>query len=179
MKKFSFSSEILTLFFIITIAVSVGKVLVDVKNIFADAIKGDEKTGVEIIHNAYTYYEKNACIETIKDLTVIRNMDELKHFQELLTKVNVNIEWLNSKLANYNEEYFEKKVLIVISIVNDNNINITKINDVSKENDEITIELVRKVDNTKPTKKYTLFTIVEIEDRDSEYKLNLVREKAY
>lgn len=173
MKKRGFSSEVLCLFFIVTIVVLFGKILMDVKSAFEPALK-DLSNNVRVETRIYSH-RVNERIEYLKDIMIIRDTDDLKFYNDLFKKVKLNDDTLINKLKNYNDEYFKTHSLVILSLVNDNNVISMRSNSIYKNEDGIVIELTRKYKNSSPTKQYyTWFAVVEIADVDSPISLKII-----
>ncbi len=171
MKRFNFSGEILSLFFIITIAFLFGKVLLDIKEMFGLEISELEKNNIPIEYDVISHRE-NKRIETMKDLTIIRTPEDLRYFVEVVKKSGNDAKWLRTKLNGYSAEYFKTKTLVVISIVNDNNVSLVRVSNLYKNEDTVHVQLTKKVKKVDPTSKYTWFALIEIEDVDSAIEIN-------
>ena len=171
MKKKGIPSEVLCLFFIVMTAILFGKILVDVKNVFDPNLK-DEIYDSKLEYHPYSHRE-NSRIEKVKDMTIIRNVDDLKYYKNVLREVNITIKWLNDRLKKYDEEFFEENTLVVLSLVNDNNVTSLRINNIYKRKDEVIIELNKTIKDYKATSKYTWFSVIEIADKDDEIVLDI------
>jgi len=173
MKKIKFSSEVLCLFFIISTSILFGKVLLDLKNIIGNNINTliPQQT-IAVNYNVYSYKEKDV-IDKLNDISVMRNIDELKAFKNKLKEEKINVKWLENKLKVYEKDFFNEKTLVVISLVNDNNISITRVNNIYKKNNYITIGVTQKYKDYESTKKYTWLSVIEIEDNKSEISLDV------
>jgi len=173
MKKIKFSSEVLCLFFIISTSILFGKVLLDLKNIIGNNINTliPQQT-IAVNYNVYSYKEKDV-IDKLNDISVMRNIDELKDLKNKLKEEKINVKWLENKLKVYEKDFFNEKTLVVISLVNDNNISITRVNNIYKKNNYITIGVTQKYKDYESTKKYTWLSVIEIEDNKSEISLDV------
>ena len=174
MKRFSFPGEVLCLFFIITVVTFFGKILLDVKASFDAEIGALQKNNVVVDYDAYSHKD-NARIETMKDVTIIKNMGDLNYFSNLLKETNVNVKWLTNKIGNYSEDYFQNKTLVVVSIINDDNVISTRINDVYRNDDDIIVEINKKIKDVKVNSKYTWFAIIELSDIYDTVKLDIIK----
>ncbi len=173
MKKRGFSSEVLCLFFIVTIVILFGKILMDVKSAFEPALK-DLSNNVRVDTRIYSH-RVNERIEYLKDIMIIRDTDDLKFYNDLFKKVKLNDDTLINKLKNYNDDYFKTHSLVILSLVNDDNVISMRSNSIYKNDDGIVIELTKKYKNSAPTKKYyTWFAVVEIADVDSPISLKII-----
>ena len=85
------------------------------------------------------------------------------------------INFLNSRLDQYDSKFFKKKTLVIVSLVNDNNVLTTRVSDIYKSNDEIIVEVSKTMKDIEPTKKTTWFAVIEIEDKNSEIKLDVIK----
>ena len=119
MQKRGFSAEILCLFFIISVTILFGKILVDVKSIIRVQINElIPKPAVIVDYNAYSF-RTNEVYEDLNDVTIIRSTNDLKKFKEYLVDKEISIDWLDEKLDSYNKENFDDHTIVVLSIVND------------------------------------------------------------
>lgn len=174
MKKFRFSGEVLCLFFIITIAVFLGKILFDVKEAFGEQINNLANTHNVVEYQVYSNVNGKR-MEFLKDMTVMRNKDDLEYFKEMLKVIGEDVKWLDNKLQNYDEEFFKEKNLVVISLVVEDNVLTTRVSDIYKTNDVITIEILKTMKDVQPTKKKNWYAVIEIKDLDSEIDLDIIK----
>ncbi|MBQ7104577.1 MAG: hypothetical protein IJN90_01830 [Bacilli bacterium] len=169
MKKKYFSAEILCLFFIISTSILFGKTLLDVKTVLGAKINQYmPQPTIRIEYKAFSYKYKKE-IEDLEELTIIKNTEELEKFKDKLDEEDIDISWLNEKLKNHEEEFFNDHVLAIICIVNDNNISSTRINGVTKKNDYVTVGVTKKIKDFEPSKKYTWLAVLEIADVESKF----------
>ena len=158
MNKKGFSAEILCLFFIISLTILFGKILIDVKNIISVKVNQLIPQPVENVgYEAYSY-RLDTVYEDFKEMTIIRSVDDLKNFENYFKK--------------YDNEKFEDKTIVVLAIVNGNNITVTRVNSVTKKNNDVTISLSRTYKNKKVTSNYTWFAVIEINNTNSQILLN-------
>lgn len=172
MKQKGLSAEILCLIFIISITVLFGKILTDVKNIISikiNQIIPQPTTPVD--YDAYSYRIEDV-YEKLKEVNIIRNVDELKKFKEYLADEDISIDWIDEKLEKYNKDEFKNKTVVVLAIVNNNNVTITRINGVSKKNNDLTIGISKNYKNVKVNSQYTWIAVLEISDSNSQILLN-------
>ena len=172
MNKKGFSAEILCLFFIISLTILFGKILIDVKNIISVKVNQLIPQPVENVgYEAYSY-RLDTIYEDFKEMTIIRSVDDLKKFKEDIVDDDIDIDWLDEKLEKYDNEKFEDKTIVVLAIVNGNNITVTRVNSVTKKNNDVTISLSRTYKNKKVTSNYTWFAVIEINNTNSQILLN-------
>lgn len=172
MKKRGFSAEILCLFFIISVTILFGKILTDVKSIIS--VKVNQlipQPTIVVDYNAYSY-RTNDVYEDLKEINVIRSIDDLKDFKDNLINKEISIDWLDEKLEKYNKDNFSNKTVVVLAMVNDNNITVTRVNGISKKNNDLTIGISRTYKNKKVTSQYTWLAVLEISDTGSQILLN-------
>lgn len=173
MKKNVFSSEILCLFLIVTSTIFFGKIIVDVKDIIVINLNALVPTkSITVPYQAYSY-KMNSKIDAINQLNIIDDKEELDDFMNLLNQEKVNIKWLNDKLKNYDEDYFENKTILVINMVTKKKISATRINKIYKknENSDIIIRLNQLLRESPKEGEYSWLAIVELEDTTSEIKI--------
>ena len=172
MNKKGFSAEILCLFFIISVTILFGKILVDVKSIIRLQINQlIPQPAVMVDYNAYSF----RTVEVYEDLdkfTIIRSTEDLKNFKEYLVDKEISIDWLDEKLDSYNKENFNDHTIVVLAIVNDNNVIVTRINGVTKKNNDVTIGVSKHYKNTSKKTKYTWLAVLELTDSDSQILVN-------
>lgn len=173
MKKISFSAEILCLFFIISVSILFGKLLIDVKNVVGDKLEKFliiPQPAIVVDYQAYSYrYRKE--IKGLQELTILKNEDDLKDLIDELEHDDIEVKWLNKKLASIDKKIFEEKNIAVVCVVNDNNVASIRISDVYKQKNDITVQVVRTINDTTPTKKYTWLSVIEISDTESDIYL--------
>lgn len=170
MKKVSFSPEILCLFFIISVSILFGKILINIKTTVGEKINQFmPQPTIQVEYQAYSYREKD--IIELDELNIIRNIDDLNNFNDKIKEKE--IKWLNDKLKEYQDDYFDDKSLVVICLVNDNNVLSNRINSVTKKNNYITIGLSKREKDFEASKQYTWLSIIEITDKDSKVVLNI------
>ena len=174
MRRSGFSSEILCLFFIITISVLFGKVLLDVKTSFALETDNSDYESQVIDYQAYSHRNEKR-IECLKDITVIKNEEDLNYFKDLVKRVDIDVKWLDEKLNSIDQDFFKDKTLVVLSIVNDNNVTSTRISDIYAKKDEIVISVEKRVRDFESTKKYTWFAVIELDNKNSDVVLDIIK----
>lgn len=172
MNKKGFSAEILCLFFIISLTILFGKILVDVKSIISVKLNQLIPQPVENVeYNAYSY-RSDIVYENLKQMTVIRSVSDLKKFKEDIVDDEISIDWLDEKLEKYDNEKFDDKTLVILAMVNGNNITVTRVNSVTKKNNDVTVSLSRTYKNKKVNSYYTWLAIIEVSDAESQILLN-------
>ena len=172
MIKRGFSAEVLCLFFIITITIFFGKILTDVKNIISIKINQlIPQPTIVVEYNAYSYRVEET-YDDLKEINVIRNKEDLKKMIDVVDDKNNDIDWLEDKLEIYDEEIFKDKTIVVLAVVNDNNITTTRVNGISKKNNDLIIGLSKNYKNKKVTGQYTWLSVLEISDTGSQILLN-------
>ena len=172
MQKRGFSAEILCLFFIISVTILFGKILVDVKSIIRVQINElIPKPAVIVDYNAYSF-RTNEVYENLNDVTIIRSTNDLKKFKEYLVDKEISIDWLDEKLDSYNKENFDDHTIVVLSIVNDNNVTVTRINGITKKNNDVTIGISKHYKIISKKTKYTWLAVLELTDSDSQILIN-------
>lgn len=173
MKKLNFSVEILYLFFIISISILFGKVLLDVRNAIGSKINQFmPQPTVQVEYKAYSYNDNDA-LDALDELIVIRTSEELESFENKLKDEKIEASWLKNKLKNYEDDFFTTKTLVVVTIVNENDVSFTRIGGVTKKNDYISITVNQKTKAQEATAKYTWLAILEIEDIDSKITIDI------
>jgi hypothetical protein len=172
MRKRGFSAEILCLFFIISVTILFGKILVDVKSIIRVQINElIPKPAVVVDYNAYSF-RTNEVYEDLNDVTIIRSTNDLKKFKEYLVDKEISIDWLDEKLDSYNKENFDDHTIVVLSIVNDNNVTVTRINGITKKNNDVTIGISKHYKSVSKKTKYTWLAVLDLTDSDSQILIN-------
>jgi len=172
MRKRGFSAEILCLFFIISVTILFGKILNDVKSIVG--VKLNElipQPTIVVGYNAYSYKIEKT-YDNFEELNIIRNIDDLKKFKNGLSHKKISIDWLDEKLSVYDEDSFDEKTIVILAINNGNNVTVTRINGVSKKNNDLTIGVSKHYKNQKITSEYTWLAVLEISDVNSRILLN-------
>ena len=172
MNKKGFSAEILCLFFIVSLTILFGKILIDVKNIISVKVNQLIPQPVENIEYEAYSYRIDTVYEDFKEMTIIRSVDELKKFKEDIVDDDIDIDWLDEKLEKYDNEKFEDKTIVILAIVNGNNITVTRVNSVTKKNNDVTIGLSRTYKSKTVTSKYTWLSVLEINNTDGQILLN-------
>ena len=164
--KSGFSKEILCLFFIICSSIMLGNVLIQIKSTLNERVESIT-SHVEHIEYHVSSYKPNKKIEGLDEITVIRNVDEMKTFKEGLLEKKINISWLNSKLDNYSEEeYYQTNTIIVLCLDNKGRVIANRVTDVLKDETEVTIEVEKRV--LESDADYSWIAIVDILDIDSD-----------
>lgn len=175
MKKRYFSAEILCLFFIISSSILFGKTLLDVKTVLGAKINQYmPQPTIRVEYTAYSYKYKNE-IKDIDELTIIKNEEELKRFRNKLDEKDIEISWLDKKIKDHDEEFFQDRVLAIICIVNDNNVSSIRINGVTKKNNYVTIGVSKRIKDFEANKKYTWLAVLEIEDIESKFVIETIK----
>lgn len=173
MKKISFSAEILCLFFIICVSILFGKLLIDVKTVVGDKLEKFliiPQPAIVVDYQAYSYrYRKE--IKDLQELTILEDEEDLKDLKDELKKDKIEVKWLDKKLDSIDKEVFKDKKIAVVCIANDNNVTSIRISDVYKQKNDITIQVVRTVNDATPTKKFTWLSVIEITDTESDIYL--------
>lgn len=172
MRKRGFSAEILCLFFIISVTILFGKILVDIKSIIRVQINElIPQPAVMVDYNAYSF-RTGVVYEDLDNMTIIRSTDDLKKFKEYLVDKEISIDWLDEKLDDYNKENFNDHTIVVLAIVNDNNVTVTRINGITKKNNDVTIGISKHYKNTSKKSKYTWLAVLDLTDSDSQIIIN-------
>ena len=172
MNKKGFSAEILCLFFIISLTILFGKILIDVKNIISVKVNLLIPQPVENVEYEAYSYRIDTVYENFKEMTIIRSVDDLKTFKEDIVDDDIDIDWLDEKLEKYDNEKFEDKTIVILAIVNGNNITVTRVNSVTKKNNDVTIGISRTYKSKTVTSKYTWLAVLEINNTDGKILLN-------
>lgn len=172
MRKRGFSAEILCLFFIISVTILFGKILVDIKSILRVHINQlIPQPAIIVDYNAYSF-RTNEVYEDLNDVTIIRSTNDLKKFKEYLVDKEISIDWLDEKLDQYNKENFDDHTIVVLAIVNDNNVTVTRINGITKKNNDVTIGISKHYKNVSKKTKYTWLAVLDLTDSDSQILIN-------
>lgn len=177
MKKRCFSTEVLCLFFIVSIMVFSVKSILDVKNLIN--IKINElvpQPKVYVEYQAYSH-KKYDVVENLEELNVIDDLEELDDFKKEIKEDKIEIKWLNEKLKLYDEDFFKDNTLVIVCLTNLDNISLTRINSVTKKSDDITIGItkIQKEKANESEKKYTWLSVIEVVDKNKKIKLNIIK----
>ena len=169
--KSGFSKEILCLFFIICSSIMFGNVLIEIKAAVNDRVESIS-SHVEHLEYHVSSYKPNKKIEGLDEITVIRNVDELKTFKEGLLEKKLNISWLNTKLDNYSEEeYYKTNTIIVLCLDNKGRVIANRVTDVIKDESDVTIEVEKRVLESEAD--YSWIAVVDILDIDSDISIKI------
>ena len=164
------SKEILSLFFIICCSIMLGKVLLEAKAAINERVEKLE-SHIEHIDYSINSIKPKKTIKDLDELTVIRNMDELKTFKEEKVSKQKN-EWLNKKLDLFsNEEFYLENTLVVLCLENKGTVVSNRITDVYKDNDKVIIKIDKRIYDTDVSKSW--IAVVEINDVGSDIKLDI------
>ena len=164
------SKEVLSLFCIICCAIMLGKVMLEVKAAINDRVEKLE-SHIEHINYGINSIKPKKKIDDLDELTVIRNMEELKTFKEEKVNKQKN-EWLNKKLDLFsNEEFYLENTLVVLCLENKGNVVSNRITDVYKDNDKVIIKIDKRIYDTDISKSW--IAVVEINDVGSNIKLDI------
>ena len=164
------SKKVLSLFCIICCAIMLGKVMLEVKAAINDRVEKLE-SHIEHINYGINSIKPKKKIDDLDELTVIRNMEELKTFKEEKVNKQKN-EWLNKKLDLFsNEEFYLENTLVVLCLENKGNVVSNRITDVYKDNDKVIIKIDKRIYDTDITKSW--IAVVEINDVGSNIKLDI------
>ena len=164
------SKEVLSLFCIVCSAIMLGKVMLEVKDAINDRVEKLE-SHIEHINYSINSIKPKKEIKDLDELTVIRNMDELKTFKEEKVSKQKN-DWLNKKLDLFsNEDFYLENTLVVLCLENKGDVVSNRITDVYKDNNKVIIEIDKRKYDTDVTKSWV--AVVEINDVGSNIKLDI------
>lgn len=164
------SKEVMSLFFIISCAIMLGKGMLEIKSAINERVEKLE-SHIEHIDYSINSIKPKKKIDDLDELTVIRNMDELKTFKEEKVNKQKN-EWLNKKLDLFsNEEFYLENTLVVLCLDNQGSVVANRITDVYKDSDKVIIKVDKRIYDTDVTKSW--IAVVEINDVGSNIKLDI------
>ncbi len=168
--KFNLSKEILCLILIICSSIMLGKVLMEVKYAINDRVESLTSHIEHLNYSVYSYRPTKK-VEKLDEITVIRNVNDMKMFKEEKIK-DLDIDWLNEKLNNYaDENFYTEHTLVVLCLENYGRTISNRVTDIYKENTDVTIKIDKKILDTDI--RYSWIAVIDIEDLDSDIGINI------
>jgi len=176
MHKTYFSKESLCVFFIVMCLILGIKGIIDVKDYVLRKI-GTSSERIELVdYHAYSYRTSNEKID-LDQITIINNLDELKAIKSKVSGKSKLKKWMTKKLNNYNEEFFTKKILVVLCIKDYQDSATNRVSSVQKKPDNsIVINVKRNVLDNNKNKESTWIAIVEMDTVNENISVNVMSE---